>query len=546
MLDIPELDTLDQAEVSAVFAQMTQRVKEYIPNLDAAGRGVIKDIVVQVAAILQQACNQVIENDVYNSISLRQIADNPDTANGSFADALAENMGMTRISGEKASGILTVVMTSLAPASVPAGSVFSSNGLNYQADASYQARINENSLISPTDVLVTERPDGKYQFTFGVVASEVGSRYTASQGAVFSSSVAIPNLQSVSARDTFSAGVDEETDTALAERVLVGSASKAPSSRPSIASMVQQALPNVVAVSSVGMGDAEQQRYHSLFPIHFGGRADVYVRTQSLIQQKIVTKAARLVSKDDQVGTWQISITREDAPGFYRLRKVVLAGADASSQVGYELASTIRGYDVSSDSSTDLIPDVASADEAAFSAYSTAVARFVDTDTDVTDLALLSEQDYDIVFDMLPDVDTVQSALSAIASSSAYGDTLVKAAVPVLVTIDIEVSRPYSQEDPDLDAIALAVSAAVNATGFTKSVSASTILSAVVPLLPAGQYTSALDMTGTLLRPDGTSEFYRSSSLLSVAEQASRMVTKNTVCFFLSPEDVNISVNVIN
>ncbi len=442
---------------------------------------------------------------------------------------------------------MTVVLSQLIPVTVSRGAVFEANGLTFTADNPYAARTTAGAVVNPTDRLIRAVGDGRYVFTIEVTAVEDGSGGQLKRGARLVPQSPIPNFVRAYAESDFTGGVDVESNEELLARLQEGLADRSSSNRVTIDSMIRDtpAFADVLATSTIGYGDPEQLRYHYLFPVAFGGRIDVYVRTQDVPQALKLTKSATLVDATAAGGVWQFSLARDEAPGFYEVQKIVLAGTDDTAQTGYEVTETIRGFDLTDDG-TGLTPDIETAEEAAFTRFQTATVRFLDTETDTTDLEVgTAKVSYDVVVSAVPLIADLQTFLADRSRRPAAADVLVKAPVPCFLEVNFVVHRAAGAADPDLEVIRTALAAYVNATGFPGRLAASALAHVVLEQLPAGMTASSIDMFGRIVRPDGTVRYVRSDETLTIPDESDRMLSARTAAVYLDPSRIGISVEAV-
>ena len=542
----PDLTKLDENSVNSALDFLAQRLAEHSPTLESK-RGVLREIVLGLEAIFGAAIASIINNEVAKSSSLLAIEEDPAGADDEMVDRLLSNFRLTRRAGSKASGTMSIVLDALTPVTIPSGQKFTSGSLSFTADSAYAARTTEAGVVGANDRLISAISGGEYAFTIEVTADEEGSASQLVRGTSLTPVASVPHLSRAYAESDFTGGVDEQTNAELIEVLQEGLAGRNPSNRVSLNSLIrsEEDFADVVAISAIGYGDAEQQRYHSIVPVAFGGRVDVYVRTQGLPQSLKLTKTATLIEQVAPSGTnvfdgkWQFSIARDEAPGFYEIEKIVIAGE--SEDDGYEASETIRGLDVTEDDDADFIPDVENATEAAFSRFQTAVVKFVDTDTEANGLSVgSSAQAYDIYVKVMPKVEDLQVFLGDRERRPSAADILVKAPVPCFVSLSFEISKLSNEDAPDEDAIKTALASYVNGTGFQASLSASSLAYVIQGELSGSQAAGAISMTGRILLPNGTETTLASTISLETPDQPTDMVSYRTVCFYLDEVDIEI------
>ena len=539
-LTLRPLDQLDPDAVLAALEETVQRLSEDNPNLELR-RGVFAELLAYYHAVLDTQ-RRTYTNDVLNARSLQAMQDDPTLADPELVDAVLSNFRMTRKPGRKAVGSVTVVVSDDVTVTIGQGSVWEALGRRYVTTRVFTAKSEAGQVVVAGDRLLTAASGGNYTFTIDVEAEEEGTDFDLKKDTLVVPLVLPPNYVNSYATEDFASGLAVETNEELLGRLQEGIAAKTLSNRGNMAAALREIdqFSRVVAMSIVGHGDAELLRaFHSVLPIALGGRCDWYVRTQESTAAVALTKTATLVSVNpDGTGVWQFGVGRADAPGFYEFKEIRPADDAEDADGGYEVTSDVRGLDVTG---PGFVPDVLSATEAAYSAFSTAVVQFLDT-TDHGSLAEGDTRDYAFAAVCLPLVGEIQAHVSSRDVRPYGGDCLVKAPVPCFLTVNFEVYKKAGQADPDLDAMKTAVCRVVNTLGFSGALYASQLHDVIHSYLTDGQTASAVDMHGRVRYPDGTTLYLRGTELLQVPDAPASMVTPKTVQFFSSPGDIGVSV----
>lgn len=537
----PDLTALSETQVQDTLDFLAQQLAEYSPSLDGK-RGLLRDIVLHLESVFATATGNVVQTQITESGSLLAVSEDPSLADEDAVDRLLSNFRITRRPSAKSSGSVTIVLDSLYPVVIPGSAQFLSGSIAFEASSAYAARTDSSFILGTTDRLLESIGGGEYAFNIEVDAVEAGSSGQIRRGASLSPSFSIPHFLRAYAEQDFTGGQDAQTNEELLHVLDEGLSDKSPSNRTGVAALIHNTaeFASVTDISVIGFGDSEQIRYHSIFPVAFGGRVDVYARTQGLFQSVKVTKTAVLVEKPagDINGVWQLSLARGDAPGFYEVERVCISG---DTGAGYPADSTAKDLDLTDDG--EFIPDLETSDEAAFSRFQSAVVRFTDTDTSTAGLTVNSSTaDYDIYVRAMPLIEDLQIFLGDRDRRPMGSDILVKAPVPCFVSLSFSISKLAGQDDPDLSAIKTSMADYVNGLGFNSVLSASALAHEVYSHLSAGQTCSTIDMHGRVLYPDGRQTFLHSSVELTAPTASTSMVSDKTVCFFLDPLDIDISV----
>lgn len=546
-LTVQDYASLDRDAVQAKQEFISELVQEQNPAIDAK-RGVLSDLLFYYSAILGEAEDFNLAA-LRRSQSLLAVSQDPSLAVDDVVDRLLSNYRLTRIPGATAVGSLTIVVSKLSSVTVPANAPFTAQGQEFRTQVAYVARTTAANLQSSSDRVLFDRGDGTYSFTIEVVATLVGEA-----GMLKQDTLAIPNFTLVNfikafASSDFLGGRDVESNAALLLRLQEGLAAKTASNRINMSALLrsQPAFQNFVAASLIGYGDAEMLRdRHSIFPVSMGGRADWYIRTQALPQSLRLTKTATLIAKTvDGKGTWQFSLDRDEAPGFYDVLSI--RPADDATYAG----SFLILEDIRSNNTTiilnELRPDIVDVEEGAYSRYQASVMQFTDDQVSTADLIVNgSTRDYFVTVRMMPLIAEIQSFISSRSHRYFGGDVLVRSPIPAFLKLSFTVNGKSGEALPDIDAIKADLASYVNGQGFPGRLAASALADLIHNHLTGSATIGAIDLFAQIRRPDGSILPLRSSDTLIVPSEPDNMVTARTVCFYLDPASISISAQTVN
>jgi hypothetical protein len=543
-IEVDSLDGLSTTLVEQLRDAAAELLQEYNADLDLK-RGVIFELLLHPQAIFQ-AQSQTNLNRYKSARSLDAVMEDPTLAEDDVVDHIASNYLLDRLPGTKATGEVTVVLSSLTPAVISAGTIFEAEGQQFVTGAAISVVASLSEVQSDTDQVLNPVGDGTYTFALDLTASTAGEA-----GMIRKDTVMLPQetptgyLTSYAASD-FTGGRDTETNTQLMNRLLYGAAAKALSGRVhmSAALRAETAFQDVVADSIIGFGDEPMLRdQHSIFPGSMGGRADWYVRTQERCNNVGLTKTATLVEKtDDGYGIWQFSMERDDAPGFYDVSSVKLS--TAGSTVGsYDVTSDVRSTDMTALDNDGFLPDIDDDYyEGVYSRFQTAVIQFKDSDTTTASLTEYSStQSYSVTVRVMPDLDDIQDWVSGRSIRNYAGDALIKGPVPCFLAVSCAIQLKPGQTSPDLDTIKTALAQGVNRYGFTGRLPASYMSDIIHNSLEDNAHVGAIDILGRIRRPNGTVRQLRTTETLVIPDEPAYMVTPRTVAFILDVSDITIS-----
>lgn len=532
---------LDPAVVAQNQATATQLVQDDNPQLYLQ-LGVLADILLLYHAILEAQQQQNVA--AYEAArSLAALAADPN-ADAGLVDDVLSNYLLTRVPGSAAAGSVTIVVSGNTTITIAQGAVFSANGATYTTAQVFTAKNDPAQITSAGDRLMTKTADGNYAFVVDVTAAADGPAGNVAKGILIVPTVLPPGYVTSFATADFTPGLDPETNAALIARLQEGLTPKTLGGPTTMAAAIhaQPTFAAVPALSVIGMGDPEMMRdKHTIFPVALGGRVDWYVRTQTPLLRLGLTKTATLIEKlPNLTGVWQLALSRDDAPGYYDVESVLPAGATATGS--FAIQHDARTLDVSG---PGFIPDIDPASaEWAYTRYQAGVVQFIDSGTDTTNLSVGAQADYAVTVRCLPLIGDIQDWAAAETTRARAYDLLVKAPVPCFVSVSFTITKPAHTADPDTAAIAAAICAVVNETGFTGKLAASQIYGAIGPFLALGQTAGRLDMLGRIRRPDGSMLYVRDDQTILVPNDPASLVTAKTVQFFMEPGSVGVSIAV--
>lgn len=533
--DIPA-SAIEQAE-----EYLRQLLNEEYPSLDLTENRVLYENLIRPAAILH-AINRADIDVLLRSFSPLAIAEDPTLADDDMVDSVFSNYGVSRFEGQKATGLVAIILSSLTTTAVPANSVFTSGGLNYVVTQAYVGVTTQASVVTSSERLIEERSDGSYVFTVPVEAEEVGEIYRAKRDSRFTVAPTINNVIDIVAAQDFEGGLASQTNEELVEEVQAGIAPKVFSGRAQISALIQDEIEGVEAISQVGFGDEEMIRdRHNIFEISTGGKTDIYVRTANVPDEIVVRKTCTYLGDN----TWNGIISRDDAPGFYLVDAVVERGETAFSG-SLPIVSEIRGLDLTLE--TDFVQQIEGGMvEGAYSRYQTANITFTDVGTPA-ETTVGSQLEYDFYVLRMPNIRATNDLAVDRSKRPPTGDYLVRAPIPAIMAVSLLVEQRPGTGTIDTDAIKQAVSSRANSIGFnTGKMQMSLLVDAAQGTLETKgtAVITPIDMYAYVYPPDTAPLSpieLRDPNELEIPDLPERGVSQRTACFYLDIDSVSVSV----
>jgi hypothetical protein len=542
MSTTPSIDDLDPTAVQQAEAFLAGWLAPQYPSMDL-NEGVFRNLLIRAASSFH-VLNQTLMAELQASQSLQAVSADPAGADPAVVDAILSNYRVTRKEGTTTAGTVVIIISYLRSVSIPVTTIFTANGLNFVVTQPYVAVTDAASVLTDQQRLISARSDGTYSFTVPVVASAAGSDYNLRVGTRFSMDPTVTGFVDAYALEDFSGGTDTETNEELIARLDEAIVQKVMSGRVQIASLLSEQWANLRASSIVGFGDEEMLRdRHNMFGISTGGKADLYCRTEYLPLTTKLTREAVLIDKTN--GTWQMSILRDDAPGFYEIQAILPTGVDPDQNSLTKLSET-RGLDLTPDSDEDISPDVANVTEGAYTRYQTAVVTFTDTSGDLSGLTVNeSRRSYDVYFYGLPGIKELQRYVMNRENRNPQADYLVRAPIPAFVTVSLTIGYQGTGELPDVTPIKTAVASRVNELNFQLGrLPASIIYDAVHDIIPKpdAYVMSPIDIVVMIRQPGGTYVKIRSGDQIEIPDDPANAVTQRTAIFYLDADDVDVLI----
>ena len=534
------LDALDATLVTSAINEVVQRIQEDNPTLDVS-RGVFYELLVYYHSLLATRQDTLI-SDYRRARSLLALEQDPDLADTDLVNDVLSNFRLDRKAGSLARGTIAVILSDNITVTFGRGAIFEAQGLQYTTTEVYTAKAEAAQINTTTDRLITATSDGRFMFTLEVQAANEGANYNLDKGTLIIPTSPPPTYVTSYATIDFTSGIAAETNAEVLKRLQEGIAAKTLSNRVNMAAFLRgvEAYSRVVGMSIIGYGDAEMLRdKHSIFPVAYGGRVDWYVRSENLPTTVQLTRTATRLAEDNNTApVWQIALDRDAAPGFYEVRAVRPKGTSSISGT-LPILSDTRSYDLTT---TDFVPDIISAEEAAYSRYQTAILKFRDTTQSISAYSFGATLEYDVDVTYMPLIADIQTTVSSRDVRHYGADCLVKAPIPCFVQISFIIYKQANEATPDSAAIQLAVSTAINAIGFVGRIYASKIQDAVHGYLSSNSSVGSIDIFGRIRYPDGTTQYIRGPELIQVPADTAKMVSHRTVQFFCRPEDVFVNI----
>lgn len=531
---LTSLDALDDASVDTRLERLTAIVEDLGAGIEVR-RGAFHDLVLAMYAAIGQAYSDATDKVIYSTTPVLSLQ-NSGAIDSALLTAAADAQGVTRKNGTTARGSITIVVSQNRSVLVPRGTIFTTDdGRRVVSLQAFAARTTGSVVESLTDRVLVQRADGNYEFTIEAVADTEGLSGNIQKDVLFRSvSVPVPYYVTSYVQSAFSGGSNTETDSQLLSRLLQAIPATSLSTRASVPAVINRIpgiSPSILNVSTIGYGDCELQRGRNM--IARVAKADTYARTAvlpSVIEVEVQATAVEV--RNGETATWQFPLGRDDAPGHY-----LVSGITDGLGTTYSDITMERGFDASP-IQDQLVPEILEPHQAAFSRFATATVRCYSPagTISVGDTRTLRAQ-----VRAMPFIADLQGFLGSREYRFVGGDLLVRAPIPVFVSVGIQIHQRPGVVLSDPQNIRTAVANEFNLAGFATKIHGSRISTIVNNLLPAGADVNRLDFITQTILPSGEICRERTTDSVEVKENCLLSVTGRTAVFICDPANITVT-----
>lgn len=277
------LDTIKvtPADVSRITAAITGLMQEEFSGTSFSEGTVLHDLVVRPLATVMSA----VESDVKyleSRLSVDALIEDESESAAVLLDLIASNFFITRNPGGRATGIVTLKMSSNDAFSIQIGTLFEkTNGVTFVYDQAEPLTVTPDDMVA--EVSSSGEPTGNYMVDVFVHASRPGIGSGAPPGTFEGMNPSPRGLISVSNSAPFSVVDSQESNYSLVNRIKSALTHRGFNTESSISAVLLDNVPECRSVKVVGSGDAEMQRdvlvIGGASPIRTLGKINIYAHT---------------------------------------------------------------------------------------------------------------------------------------------------------------------------------------------------------------------------------------------------------------------------
>ena len=547
-MDLYNLNSINQTDVEQARDTIINMIKSdpKYQNLDLSPGTVLYDLLLRPASELY-ALQTLQFNFAQMARSLQTMADSGEVIDPAYVNAILSNFSMAMITGDKASGIVLVKVSKDHEYTIPTGTTFTDSfGLNFLTYA--DVTVSNRPLTGQT--VLTLASDGNYFFLLNVIAEDYGTKYLLTQGTRLNTSINLFDFISAEAYADFSGAAPAETINDLIARIPAAISNRGLESRISISASLTSPengnFTNIRALSIVGAGDDGQLRdKHNTIGGSMFGRVDIYPRTFYTPTVVTLSKTGTRIAP----GIYSISISKDDAPGFYAIKSVTDAESVVAPLFSFNTLLAVGSYAFTETREASGLVDIPhdisltnSVIETAFTCYQSATLLV----TSVTTVPV-ENHPFKVELYCAPSIKDIQDYVDRVDIRNVKADYLVRAPLICMVSlraaIDIDTNSTLTETT-----IKDALVSYINNKSFVAKLTQSEIIGVITALNVkdvdlSSSSTTGFKMQGNIRSADGTVVTLNGPSLnIGDKSDATTLLLPSTTVFGITATDISITL----
>lgn len=431
-----------------------------------------------------------------------------------ICDSIASTFFVYRKQGSTSNGILTVTLT-MPVVTIPSGSTFSLNGVNVRT--TQQVVITSaaftNNVFDNVTYIISTKVGNKYIANLPVEAEEEGPIEVPVDTPV-SMQFTCNGLESAELTSAITGGSGVETDAMLMARAGVRATTSGIGTYYGILKKLGDAPITVIGMSVVAGEDIAMYRgRYNTTNINRGGVVDCYVKLANQPTTMYVTATC-----NDNC----IILDNKEYANILAVNEVIVNGE--------YLSSISVDFDTADDNVVDAVG-------ARLSSYQI---------TKIHTNSVPNGAEATVSITYVPGVNTLQQFLDSDEEKFIGQDTKVKAAVPVMVSVNCCAYSLSAITDDVIDTIKDTISSVINnAPVGSATINYSDIIEACSTVLPDIELRLPCVFSCFMFLKDGsTDSFYSNTGILDIANTANKGYWDYSACYFTTCSD-NIRIEVL-
>jgi len=536
--------------IEATVERLTAFIAQNYTDVETGPGSVISELLIKLAATLHNEQYNLITQLEQGNTFLKVATATEDTYS-EIIDQIASNYNTERNTGIKVKGRIKVTIDDDNEYNFTARQIqFIQPNLNliYFLTEDARVRSSPSPTLSETQLY---QDNGFYYFILDVEAEFAGEEYQASSGTLFDIGVNnyIDGFVKAEAYGNFSSGLSPETDKELVAKIKYSLGNTRFDSPAGIANRFSREFPGFQYLSVCGANDSEMTRSkQNALGISTFGKADVYVRSSIGPQVMHIKKQATKTAEN----TWTLEIANHEVPGFYNIVSITpdVVNIDLGGTL-LQKTPTAYGYSYYPEKRNNELYGVI---DARFTKYQTAAVTLDYADPGNAEIG--SKAYFLMQVSYQPNIAEMQDVLLSDTERLACADYLVKAVIPCMVSLNIQLlkKRPTDTfESLNIQQLKKDIFLYVNTIPFGEELHASRIVD-ICHNYDIRRVDLPINMSGVILCPDGTSLNISGNDVLTIPHNLAKGVTPKTAAYFIdyyriengqvNPVD-NIGLNIV-
>lgn len=502
-----------QATFNDVEQMAIDILKQKAPSVMTKTGSVVKELIVRPLSYLVAWATSNMDA-VMKNYDLTYLAKSQSTDN-IICDNIASTFFVTRNKGTRSKGLITVTV-SMPIVTIPRGSVFSVNGINVRTIEQCvvtSSALSSNTFTSVAYILSTPIDGGRYIASIPVEADEIGA-IEIPAGADVSMQFTCNGLENAELTSAITGGSDIETDAKLINRAGLKIASTGIGSYYGILSKLNTAPVTVLSMAlAAGEDRAIGRGRYNTTNINPGGVVDCYIKTVN----QPTTAYVKATCNDEY-----IIIQDKEYANILAVNHVI---------INEEVIDSVTVSFESND------PDIIDADSARLST------------SQVTKIQVKGVEDGTpalVSITYMPYIDIIQEFLDRDEEKFIGQNIKVKAAVPVMVSVDCCITSEQQIAAEDITRIKRTITDKINSYAVgTSSINYSDLRLACTSVLPNIDLRLPCTFGCHMYLKDGSLDaFYSNTGILDISDTVNAGYWDYATCYFTTYED-NVRVEII-
>jgi len=520
-------------QLAAKLAELQAWVGSKVPDIDPTDPVFVATVLTPWVLKLAETENQVAAIEKLVRASSNALSSYPAELHAQIRQFIADRHGVSASSATFASGEVRLTLSSAsAPLVIASGTRFFAGNIAFQTTQPWIIQSSSASGVRPL------RPtgDGTFVATVPVIAVVAGVSGNIVAQTAMSASTANERIISAAAESNFVGGSDSNSLAWILQSIRSSTFSRTLGTRDQIIAWLQNnpLIGGVSQVGVVGFGDIELRRHiHPFLPLQRAGLADIYLAANYHPVRHTQTLQAVVLSTSPTDTRIHITVGRDVSPGFLE----VVSITDNETGKPITVLTHTRGLDLTPTYDQQL-PMLTEAYHGGFSAFQTAE---LVCSLPMTGLAAQSQRSVSVTFLKVAGLDIAQSVVSSRTVRSLAGDTLIRAAIPMFVSVRVSLETQFETLTPDIQAMQTAVSEEIASRPMRAQLTTSDIMRAVLPYLPDDVVATKVMFDARLVLPSGEVRRLTDNSVLSTPIDPAAQLSPRTVAMYCSPSDVQFS-----